>query len=80
MNIENITVKAEFLLQLESKQDWINKIPKRLPKKKFETELFLWIDKNGNQFERGLDFQIAEEQNLPCRIYRVQTISSAYKR
>lgn len=78
--IETITVKAELLLQLESRQDWINKIPKHLPQKKYDNEKFLWIDKNGNEFERGADFQIAEEQNLfPCRIYRVQTISSAYK-
>jgi len=81
MKIETITIKAQLLLQIESKQEWIDKIPRHLPKKKYESEKFLWIDKNGNQFERGLDFQIAEEENLyPCRIYRVQTISSAYQR
>lgn len=79
--IETITVKAELLMELKSKQEWINKIPRHLPNKKYESEKFLWIDKNGNQFERGADFTIADEKNLfPCRIYRVQTISDVYNK
>lgn len=79
--IETITVKAELLMELKSKQDWVNRIPWHLPEKRYESEKFLWIDKNGNQFERGLDFMLADEHDLyPCRIYRIPAISTIYQK
>jgi hypothetical protein len=78
--MEQITINAELLLVLESKRDWIAKIPERLPTKRFEKESFLWIDNNGNAFETGADFSAAEEQNsYPCKIYRTQKVSDLKK-
>ena len=76
--MESITVKAEFLFELKSKQDWINRVPKILPAKTRGGEQWLWIDKNGNNFELGIDFEVAEQQSTyPCKVYRLQSVSAA---
>lgn len=56
-----ITINGTKIIELESKQDWINQIPRKLPLKKSEDE-FLFVDKNNNLLTIGRDFQAAEEQ------------------
>lgn len=74
--MENITVKAEFLFELASKQQWINRVPKILPRKKRHGEHLIWVDKNGFTFESGKDFQAAEDHNsYPCKVYRLCIVS-----
>lgn len=73
---EQITINAELLLTLNSKQDWVNRIPRHLPPKIRYKENFLWIDKNGDSFLNGADFEAAEKTNsYPCRVYRVKIVS-----
>lgn len=73
---EKITVNAEFLFELESKQAWVNRVPKILPQKIRGGEQWIWLDKNGNVFELGKDFMAAEKHNTyPCRVYRVQNVA-----
>ena len=75
--MEEVKVNAEFLFELSSKQDWINRVPRILPEKIRAGEKWLWIDKNGNSLEGGVDFYAAEEQNsFPCKVYRVQNVAS----
>lgn len=76
-NIENIQVKGELLFVLENKQQWINRVPNILPEKIRSGEQWLWIDKNGNVFEQGIDFKAAEiKETFPCKVYRLQNVNS----
>lgn len=75
--MEKITLNAELLLTLNSKEEWIRRVPNALPKKNRYNEQFLWIDKNGNVLECGADFSAAEEQaSYPVNVYRTQPVSS----
>jgi len=79
--MENITVKGELLFELESKQQWINRVPQILPEKTRGGEQWIWVDKNGNVFECGLDFKIAEEEaTYPCKVYRLESVAVANER
>lgn len=72
----DVTVKSIFLLELRSKQDWVNKIPGHLPEKAYPGEKFLFVDKNGYIFNSGADFEVAEKQGTyPCRVYRLVPVS-----
>ncbi|MFA5243677.1 MAG: hypothetical protein WC380_00115 [Pedobacter sp.] len=74
--MEKITVNAEFLFELKSKQDWVNKVPNILPEKIRGGETWIWLDKNGDVFERGLDFMAAETLNTyPCKVYRTINVA-----
>jgi hypothetical protein len=76
MKIEKIEVNAEFLFELKSKQEWINKVPRILPDKIRAGETWAWVDKNGNVFECGSDFMEAETHSTyPCKVYRLVTVS-----
>jgi len=71
-----VAIKAELLLTLESKQDWINKVPRRLPPKNRYGEQFLCVDSNGYVLEIGADFAAAERlKSYPVRFYRKITVS-----
>lgn len=75
--MEKIFINGVLILELKSKQDWINKLPNHLPKKTRGNENYLFVDKNGNVFETGADFIAAEEQDsYPCKIYKLQSVSS----
>ena len=77
MKIENITVKGELLFELKNKQQWVNRVPQIMPDKTRGGEIWVWIDINGNLFENGRDFDIAEEKaTYPCKVYRLQNIAS----
>ncbi|UBM58259.1 hypothetical protein LAG90_15755 [Marinilongibacter aquaticus] len=76
--MEEIIVKGELILELQSKQDWINKVPRKLPEKSRGGEQWIWVDVNGNVFERVADFIAAEKaQTYPCKIYKLKSVSSA---
>lgn len=71
-NIEKISVNAELIITLYSKNDWIKKCPNHLPEKS-RVEIWLWIDINGNCLTIGEDFMAAEKQNsYPVKVYRIQ--------
>lgn len=75
--METLKVKGELLFELSSKQDWVNRVPRILPEKIRGGEQWIWLDKNGNVFECGLDFEVAEELGTyPCRVYRLCNVAS----
>lgn len=75
--MEEITVKAEFLFELKSKKDWINKVPGLIPPKIRGGESKIWVDKNGFVYECGADFLASEElQTYPCKVYRLVNVGS----
>ncbi len=77
--MEKVTVNAELLFILESRQQWINKFPHQLPKKIRSGESWIWVDKNGDVFEIGKDFKVAEEKaTYPCKVYRLRSVTAAH--
>ena len=73
----DITVKAEFLFELASKNEWVRRCPECLPKKIRAGETWIWIDKNGFVFEKGEDFMVAETiDSYPCKVYRTINVAS----
>lgn len=78
--MEKITVNGELLFELESKQAWINRVPRILPPKTRRGEQWIWVDKNGNIFECGADFMAADkDQTYPCKVYRLQNVAGVSK-
>lgn len=76
--MEMIQVKAEFLFELSSKQDWVNRVPRILPKKIRAGETWIWINTKGEVFECGSDFMAAEKnETYPCKVYRTVPVSLA---
>lgn len=74
--MEEIKVNGELLFEFSSKRDWVNRVPGNMPPKIRGGEKWIWIDKNGNNFECGADFSAAEHQDsYPCKVYRLQNIS-----
>ena len=77
--MEIIRVVGEKILELQSKQDWIDRVPKDLPKKLLP-ETWIWVDANGSIFEVGADFTAAEErQSYPCKVYRLIPVRESIK-
>lgn len=75
-----ITVNAEFLFQLNSNREWVNNIPDQLPAKTRPGEKLIFVDKKGNTFECGADFELAEKlKTYPVKIYRLCSVTSAAK-
>lgn len=79
--MEKITVNGEFLFELQSKQQWINRVPQILPDKiRGKGEQWVWVDKNGDVFECGADFSAADKNaTFPCKVYRLRSVSSVNK-
>lgn len=76
-----IVANAEFLFELKSKQEWVNKVPRILPSKTRAGETLIWLDKNGNVFEIGSDFMEAEKHDTyPCKVFRLESVSSWAKK
>jgi hypothetical protein len=76
IDMEKITVNGELVFELESKREWLRKVPQILPVKTRFTETLIWVDKNGDIFEIGKDFTVAEEkQTYPCKVYRLQNVA-----
>lgn len=76
--METIQVKGELLFVLNNKREWVNRVPEILPEKTRAGEQWLWVDKNGNNFEIGKDFAMAEKlDTYPCKVYRLCSVSTA---
>jgi hypothetical protein len=74
--MEKIEVNGEFLFELASKQQWVNRVPQILPDKIRAGETWVWVDKNGNVFECGADFIAAEKHDTyPCKVYRLCNVA-----
>jgi len=74
--MQKIEVNGELLFELESKQAWVNRVPRILPNKTRGAEQWIWVDKNGNVFECGADFMAAEKsETYPCKVYRLQNVA-----
>jgi hypothetical protein len=75
--IIDVPVKAEFLFQLNSKREWVNRVPCILPEKIRTGETWIWVDKDGYVFEKGADFMKADEiKSYPCKVYRTVNVDS----
>ena len=76
--METISVKGELLFVINNKREWISRVPQILPQKTRPGEMWLWVDKHGNNFELGLDFAAAEKMDsYPCKVYRLCSVSAA---
>lgn len=69
---------SELILTLQSKNEWICKVPHHLPEKKYYNEHFIWIDANGNTLVMGEDFEAAKRmESYPVKVYRHIRVSDA---
>lgn len=76
-SMEKISLNGELIITLHNKKDWVKRIPHALPNKR-PGEDFLFVDKDGNVFECGADFQAAEDYNkYPCKVYRLLPVRFA---
>jgi len=75
--MEKITCNGELILTLNSKADWIKKVPNHLPEKR-KAEQRIWLDKNGNCLAIGEDFMVAEEMDsYPVKVYSLRRVAEA---
>jgi glutathionyl-hydroquinone reductase len=75
--MEKIEVNGEFLFELSSKTDWVNRVPRILPQKIRRGESWIWVDVNGNVFECGSDFIEADKhKTYPCKVYRLVSVAT----
>jgi len=73
-----ILLNAELILELHTKNQWINRVPDCLPEKRYFKEEFLFIDSHGNKMHCGGDFSAAEKlDSYPVRVYRLKTASQS---
>jgi len=73
-----IEVNRDLLFELENKNQWIHRVPQCFPDKTRTGEIWIWVDKNGNVFERGADFTAAEAaETFPCKVYRLQSVAES---
>lgn len=74
------SINGELIITLNSKNEWVRKIPRHLPEKKYYNEQFLFIDANGNKLAMGEDFTAAERiGSYPVRVYRHTRVSDVAK-
>ncbi len=78
--MEKVTFNGELVLTLESKSDWISRVPHCLLEKRFYNEAFMWIDANGNCLAMGADFIAAEKmKSYPVKVYRMAYVRDEYE-
>jgi len=78
--MEKVILNVEFLFALNSKREWINRVPAILPAKKDQAEAWVWIDVNGNTLAIGEDFAAAEKmESYPVKVYRKIRVAEAIK-
>lgn len=76
----DVTIKAELIITLKSKQDWISRVPRHLPEKTRRGETWVWLDKNGNSVHNGADFESAAvKETYPVNVYRLISVSEVKK-
>jgi hypothetical protein len=78
-NKQKIAVQAELILTLNTFNDWCNKCPSHLPKKRTAGEYFLFVDTNGNFLFGGSDFMEAEKRRtFPVKVYRPINVCNSH--
>ena len=78
--MEKVTLNVELLFTLNSKREWINRVPAILPAKRDRNEEWIWIDTNGNSMAIGEDFAAAEKMDsYPVKVYRKIRVAEALK-
>ena len=71
---------GELVLTLESKRDWVRKVPAYLPEKT-RAERLIWLDANNNSLTIGEDFSAAEKmKSYPVKVYRVTRVAEAQEK
>lgn len=74
---ETITMKGKLVMVINSKTDWQEKFNGKAPERR-NNETWVWLDKNGNSFELGRDFTVAQQRmTFPCKVYRLVSVSEA---
>lgn len=72
-----IKINGQFMLQLNSKAEWVRKLPEALPKIGM-SDKYLFVDKNGDLLTIGADFIAAEKKSsYPVRVYLAQRTSTS---
>jgi hypothetical protein len=67
---ENVKCWGEPVLTLNSKEEWVNKVPNHLAEE-YQNELLIWVDKCGFLLKSGADFDAAEKLgHYPVRVYK----------
>jgi hypothetical protein len=70
-NTQQVTFNGTIIAVIESKQDWVNRVPYCLPTKE-PGEVWVWIDRNGNCLTLGRDFSATEAHGaFPVLVYRL---------
>ncbi len=70
-----IEFAAEHVLTLNSKSEWISRVPRHLPGKTRKFENFLFLDSNGCVLECGMDFESAERIcSYPVKVYKLKSV------
>lgn len=73
--MQKIECNGELILTINSKADWIKKVPNHLPEKR-RAEQRLWLDKYGNCLTIGEDFMAAEDiDTYPVNVYSLQRVA-----
>jgi hypothetical protein len=71
---ESILLKGEKVLELKSKQDWVNNVPQHLPPDYYDPKRFIWLDAQNNQMVLGEDFMAAEKmKTYPVSVFRLKS-------
>ena len=67
---ENVKCWGELVLTLQSKADWVNNVPRKLPEG-YEFQTLIWVDSRGFTLRSGVDFEAAEQlRYYPVKCYR----------
>lgn len=75
--MEKVKINVRPIVTLLSKQDWIHRIPKALPKKNIGDQ-FIFIDNEGYTLTCGEDFSAAEKlQHYPVKVFLLLRTSNA---
>lgn len=77
--MEKASFNGELILTLNSKNDWVRKVPEWLPEKR-EAEVRVWLDENDNCLAMGVDFMEAENiKSYPVRVYSLRRVAEYTK-
>jgi hypothetical protein len=74
------SIRAEFIFEFTSKQQWINKAPQWFEPYSSKAEKTICLDSGGNVLTTGKDFADAEVlKTYPVKVYRLVRVSEVYE-
>ena len=74
------SIRAEYLFEFASKQQWINKAQSWFAPYLSKAEKTICLDKAGNVLTTGKDFADAEIiQTYPVKVYRLVRVSEVFQ-